>query len=259
VIGTLLSKIVTIARFTVLEAVRTRLPWIALAIFALLFLGSLFVQHISVTESARMQTGFLAAAIRFAAVIILSLHVAGSMVREFNDKNIDLLLSLDLPRAGYYLGKFLGFAFIALGLATLASLTLLAAAAGISLAWWGISLAMELVLVASLALFCVITFAQVMPAISFVLAFYLLARSVNAVRLLSASPLLAPDEWTNRAVARLADALAWCVPNLDRFTATTWLVDGSGASALGFVAMQTLVYASLLVLAGLFDLYRKNL
>ena len=258
-IDTHINQVLTIARFTVLEAVRTRLPWIALAILALLFLSSLFVQHIAVTESARMQTGFLAAAVRFASVIVLSLHVAGSMVREFNDKNVDLLLSLDLPRAGFYLGKFLGFAAIAVGLASLATLTLLAAGPGIGLAWWGISLALELILVASLALFCVITFAQVMPAISFVLAFYLLARSISAVRLLSASPLVAADSWTNRTVAAFADALAWCLPNLDRFTATTWLVDGGGASALGFIALQSFVYASLLVLAGLFDLYRKNL
>jgi len=92
-----LNKIAIIARFTLLEAVRTRLPLVALAIMALLFLGGLFVQHISVTETARMQTGFLAAALRLSLVFILSLHVAASMVREFNDKGVELLLSLDLP------------------------------------------------------------------------------------------------------------------------------------------------------------------
>ena len=105
-----LSKVLTIARFTLLEAARTRLLGIVVIILALLFLGSLFVQHISVTETTRMQTGFLAATARMAAVFVLSLHVAGSMVREFNDKGVDLLLSLALPRAGYYLGKLLGFA-----------------------------------------------------------------------------------------------------------------------------------------------------
>ena len=77
----LLNKVLTIARFTLLEAVRTRLLWIVLVILALLFLASLFVQHISVTETARMQTGFLAATARMAAVLVLSLHLAGSMVR----------------------------------------------------------------------------------------------------------------------------------------------------------------------------------
>jgi ABC-type transport system involved in multi-copper enzyme maturation permease subunit len=255
-----LNKVLTIARFTLLEAVRTRLLWIVLVILALLFLGSLFVQHISVTETARMQTGFLAATARMAAVFVLSLHLAGSMVREFNDKGVDLLLSLALPRAGYYLGKFLGFAGIAVAIAVLTTLALVVLAPGQGLALWGLSLAMELTLVAALALFCVITFAQIMPAISFVIAFYLLARSISAVRLLSTSQLLAPNDWTNRAIARLVDALAWLLPDLDRFAPTAWLVDQTGSlGTLGLDALQTLVYGSLLLGAGLFDLYRKNL
>ena len=256
----LLNKVLTIARFTLLEAVRTRLLWIVLVILALLFLASLFVQHISVTETARMQTGFLAATARMAAVLVLSLHLAGSMVREFNDKGVDLLLSLALPRAGYYMGKFLGFAGIAVAVAVLTTLALVALAPGQGLALWGLSLALELTLVAALALFCVITFAQIMPAISFVIAFYLLARSISAVRLLSTSQLLAPNDWTNRAITRLVDALAWLLPDLDHFASTAWLVDGTGSLAtLGLDALQTLVYGSLLLGAGLFDLYRKNL
>ena len=253
-------KALTIARFTLLEAVRTRLLGVVVILLALLFLGSLFVQHISVTETTRMQTGFLAATARMAAVFVLSLHVAGSMVREFNDKGVDLLLSLAIPRGGYYIGKFLGFTGIAIAIAVLTTLALVALVPGQGLVLWGLSLALELTLVAALALFCVITFAQIMPAISFVIAFYLLARTISAVRLLSVSPLLAPNDWTNRAIARLVDALAWLLPDLDRFTSTAWLVDHSGTLAsLGLNTLQTLVYGGLLVVAGLFDLYRKDL
>jgi ABC-type transport system involved in multi-copper enzyme maturation permease subunit len=254
------SKILTIARFTLLEALRARLPVIVLVILGLLLLGSLFVQHISVTETTRMQTGFLAASARMAAVFVLTLHIAGSMVREFNDKGVELLLSLDLPRAGYYLGKFFGFAGIALALAALTALALAVPGWGPGLALWGASLALELILMAALALFCVVTFAQIMPAISFVIAFYLLARSIGAVRLMSGSQLLAPHDWNNRAIGWLVDLLALLLPDLDRFTPTSWLVDNSGSlGSLGLVALQTLIYATLLVAAGLFDLYRKNL
>jgi ABC-type transport system involved in multi-copper enzyme maturation permease subunit len=255
-----LNKIAIIARFTLLEAVRTRLPLVTLAIMALLFLGGLFVQHISVTETARMQTGFLAAALRLSLVFILSLHVAASMVREFNDKGVELLLSLDLPRAGYYLGRFLGFAGIALALALAAGGLLFTVVHSTAVAWWTASLAFELTLVAALALFCVITFVQIMPAISFVVAFYLLARGISAVRLLAASPLLSPAEWSNRAVAWLVDGLAWLLPDLGRFTPTSWLVDQSpDFAAVGSLALQSLIYGAVLVCAGLYDLYRKSL
>lgn len=254
------GKVLTIARFTLLEATRTRLLWIVVIVLALLFLGSLFVQHIAVTESARMQTGFLAATARMTMVLILSLHVAGSMAREFNDKGVDLLLSLALPRAGYYLGKVLGFTGIAILMAALTTLTLAIVTHGHGLFLWGLSLSFELTLVAAAALFAVMTFTQIMPAISFVIAFYLLARSISAVQLLSGSQLISQREWTNQVVTHMVQALSWLLPDLDRFTSTAWLVDQSGTwSALGIDAAQTLIYGALLVLAGLFDLYRKNL
>jgi len=277
-----LSKVLTIARFTLLEALRTRLPWIVVIIFALLSLGSVFVQHLAVTESDRVQIGFLAASARMAAMFVLSLHLAGSMVREFSDKVVDLLLSLALPRAGYYLGKLLGFSGIAVAIAALATLTIFAVAllgmvgakffthsssttlsalaSSPDLVLWGLSLAMELMLIAALTLFCVITFAHIMPAISFVVAFYMLARSISAVRLLSTSQLLAPNDWNNRAMVRLVETLAWLLPDLDRFASTAWLLEQNGSlTALGLNGVQALIYGSLLLGAGLFDLYRKNL
>ena len=272
-----MSKVLAIARFTLLEALRTRLPWLALAVLGGLLLASLLVQQLAITETQRLQMGFLAASTRLGAVFVLTLYVAGGMAREFNDKGVDLLLSLDLPRAGYYLGKLAGFIGIAVAMAALttvalalpdliagalrlAGLALAPAAPPAALPLWGVSLACELTLVATLTLFCVITFAQIMPAVSFVAAFYLLARSIAAIRLMSGSQLLAPDSWSARVTGWLVDVLALLLPDLSRFTATAWLLDGSGGgAALGYVAGQTVVYAALLAAAGLFDLYRKSL
>ena len=54
--------------------------------------------------------------------------------------------------------------------------------------------------------------------------------------------------------------LGWLLPDLDRFTSTAWLVDHTGTLGdLYLNAVQTLVYSSLLLGAGLFDLYRRNL
>jgi ABC-type transport system involved in multi-copper enzyme maturation permease subunit len=255
-----MSKVLAIAQFTLLEALRTRLLWLVLAMLALLGLGSLFVQHVAITETIRLQTGFLAASARMGAVFILCLHVASSMVREFNDKGVDLLLSLDLPRSGYFFGKLLGFAGLALIMAALTSLALAWLAPLPGAALWGLSLACELMLMGALTLFCVITFVQIMPAVSFALGFYLLARSIAAVKLMSGSQLLNPNAWTTKLTGWLVDGLSVVLPDLARFTQTGWLVNAhEGFSALGFVTLQTGVYGLLLVLAGLYDLYRKNL
>jgi len=88
----------------------------------------------------------------------------------------------------------------------------------------------------------------------------MLARSINAVRLLSMSQLLAPNDWNNRAMVRLVETLAWLLPDLDRFASTAWLLEQNGSlTALGLNGVQALIYGSLLLGAGLFDLYRKNL
>ena len=92
------SRIFTIARFTLLEAMRTRLPWLVLAAILIAFLASLFAREIAITETTRVQTALLAAGLRLAAVFIVGLYVMTSMIREFNDKGLELVLSLDLSR-----------------------------------------------------------------------------------------------------------------------------------------------------------------
>jgi ABC-type transport system involved in multi-copper enzyme maturation permease subunit len=206
-----------------------------------------------------VRAAFLAATSRFALVFVLSLYVASSMAREFNDKGIDLLLSLDLPRSGYYLGKLCGFVAVAWLLAGIASAGL--ATTGLSTGWlaWSLSLGLELTLIATLTLFCVISFAQIMPAVTAVAAFYLLARSIAAIRLMSGSQLLDQASWTTHVARWLVDAMALVLPDLSRFTATDWLLGQAATpAAIGFVLLQALVYGTLLTLAGLFDLHRRS-
>lgn len=249
----------TIARFVVLEAWRTRLPWIAAIAFALALGSSLFVKELAITESSRVQIAFLATLTRLAAVFITSLHIVSTLAREFNDRVVDLTLALELPRTSYILGKFLGYAAVTVAVAAAAGLLLAPFTQGAGLLVWTSTLALELWIVAALSVFCIITFNQIMPAASFVLAFYLLARSIGAIQLISASPLLADRSLAHDFATLLLNALAYLLPSLDRFTETAWLVDGgAGAASLGNAVGQTLAYVPLLISAALFDFHRKN-
>src|SRR5258705_9552125 len=174
-------QIITIARFTLLEAVRTRLPWLFIIVLGLILGTAYFIQQLAITESARLQIAFSAAATRFAAVFVVSLHVLTSMVREFNDKGLELTLSFDLPRSHYILGRLLGFTLVALLVALIALLPQLLLAPLTAALQWGLSLALELSIMTALSLFCIVTFTQLMPAASFVFGFYLLARALTAV------------------------------------------------------------------------------
>lgn len=251
--------ILTIARYTLLEGLRARLPWLALLMLLVLFGASVLVGQLAITESLRMQTAFLAATLRPAAVFMLSLHIIGSMAREFNDRGLEFILSLDIPRASYVLGKLLGFALIGLLLALAVGAVMTLRAPAPDAALWGISLACELCLVAALSLFCVIAVPQIMPAASFVLGFYVLARSIGAMQLMSGSAVGGDASLGQQAVPRLVDLFALLLPRLDSFTQSAWLVDQTGSWGLvaGIVAQGT-IYVGLLAAATMIDLYRKN-
>ena len=253
------SRIAAIARFTLLEALRTRLGALVLVTVLALLAASFFVESISIAEGARFQAGFYAASARLAGVFIAALYVLVSITREFNDKGLDVLLALDLPRSHYVLGKLAGFLAIAV---------LIAAAVALPLAWlanaaaafqWALSFAAELAIVVAFSLFCVITFNQLTPAASFVLAFYALGRALTAIRLMGAHPLSDADTVSHQVIQFTVEALALVMPALDAWTQTAWLVNQAASwTMLLELAGLSALYVALLAAATMFDFYRKN-
>jgi ABC-type transport system involved in multi-copper enzyme maturation permease subunit len=254
------NRIATIARYTVLEAVRTRLPLLTLVTVGVFFAASLFVREIAITESARFQTAFYAGSIRLAIVFVAALYAIASIAREFQDKGLDVALALDLPRSHYIMGKLAGFLAIGAALATAASLPLVALSGWEAAAFWGISFALELAVVLALSVFCVVTFNQLMPAASLVLAFYLLARALSAIRLISANPVADAQTLSHHVMRALVEGIALIVPALDQWTRTAWLV---GSAALGWttlldIGLHTILVVTILAAAAVFDMHRRN-
>jgi ABC-type transport system involved in multi-copper enzyme maturation permease subunit len=253
------NRIAAIARYTILEAIRTRLPLLTIVVIGVLIAGSFLVREIAVTENTRFQTTFYAGTVRYACVFIVALYAIASIAREFQDKGLEVVLALDLPRSHYILGKLAGFLAIAALIAAAASLPLVALAGWQPVAQWAISLAFELAVVVAFSLFCVITFNQLMPAFSFVLAFYLLARALTAVRLISANPIADATAASHRFMARVVEALALVVPALDAWTRTAWLVDSpASGQALLSIAARSALFVAIFASAAVFDMQRRN-
>mgnify|MGYP000017531025 CR=1 FL=1 len=254
------DQVRAIAYYTCLEARRNHLLWVVvLTIFAAVGLAG-FLGQVAITETRQIQAAFLGALLRWAAVFIVSLTVITGMVREFNDKSFELVLSLPLPRAGYFFGKLSGYAVVAVLVAACMTFPLLLVVPPAQATLWGVSLGCELLLVCALSLLCMLTLKQTLPAFAVVTAFYLLARSISAIQLMGQGPLVDAASWSQKILTWLVDTIALVLPNLDRFTATDWLVYHSGGPlALAPIFGQSLVYLTLLAGAGLFDLYRKNL
>ena len=249
----------TIARYTLLEALRNRLLWLLL-VMAFGAVGiSGFLNELALTESRQLQAALLGAVLRLAAVFLIATFVVTSMAREANDKGLELLMALPLPRAVYLLGKLAGFAALAVLPAALFGALALFFAPPAQAALWAVSLLCECWIVAAFSLLCMLTLNQVLPALAAALAFYVLARAIGTLQLLGHGAGAAQSAG-QQALGTAVDAVALLLPHLDRFTRGDWLVyhDGGAADLLA-IAAQTVIYVALMAAAGLFDLYRRQI
>ena len=250
----------TIARYTFLEAVRARLFYMMVIGLICAFGLSEFIGELAITESDRFQGAILAAGLRLFAVFTTGLFVTTSMVREFNDKGFELVLSQPIPRAAYYSGKLTGFAMLSVVVACLVSLPLILYAPSGQVLIWGASLICELFIVTAMSLLCLFTFSNITIAFSVVVAFYLLSRCMDAIQLISNSPILETDSIAQELINKIIDVIAYLLPDLNLFTQTQWLIYENGdLNSLGSVMGQTVIYVVFLSGAALFDLYRKEL
>lgn len=253
------SPFVIAAYYTLVEALRSDLPWLAVACTAAVLGLAGFLSRVAITEGAALQASVSGALLRACAVFLITTHVVASVSREANDKGLELVLALPVSRSAYYLGKLLGFACAGALLATLFALPLLAWAKPVDLAAWWVSLATETALVAAAAFFFASALAQTVAAIAATAGLYLLARSISAIQAITETP-LAEDSPLTQAARWSVDALALLLPRLDSVTRADWLVYGApSAGTLAPALFGLALYLVLLTAAGLFDFNRRNL
>ena len=223
------------------------------------FVSGLFAQSISITEGDLTLVAIVATLMRLVTIVSLGLLIATSVSREFQSQALDVVLASDITRAEFYLGKFFGYATNALLICCLLMICLLMMAPLFQALLWGMSLFFEALIVIAFALFCSFSFSQQTITLCLILGFYVLSRSISAITLIAETPAIRDDSLFQTLVPYLIDALATLLPDFSRFTQTQWLVYESGAvSELSLLFIQTFIYTSLLIFAGLVDFYRKN-
>jgi ABC-type Na+ efflux pump permease subunit len=254
------NLLLTIAKYSIWEAIRDKfLVFIFMGVVAFLCL-SLFIGELAIMESAKMQSALLASTLRLFSVFTMGLFVITSMVREFNDKGFELILSHPVPRASYYFGKFTGFSVVALLIAILSACCLILYAPLYVTLIWSFSLFCELLIIISLSLLCLFSFNSITISFSVVMAFYILSRTIETIQLISDSPILALGSMSHKFMNGLLDLIAYLIPNLNDFTQTEWLVYQTNFNeSMLIIIGQTLIYVVLLSCVALFDLYRKEL
>jgi ABC-type transport system involved in multi-copper enzyme maturation permease subunit len=251
--------VITIAKYTFLEAIKNRLFTLGLIGIVCVFALGQFAGELAITETRQIQGSLVGFIMRLVAVFVISLFVITSVVREFNDKTVDMIISLPLSRYIYYLGKLSGFVLLTVIFALLLCLPLLLYSEFTQVVLWALSLMCELFIIIALCLLCLFTFGNITTAFTVVIAFYLLARSISTIQLLSRSPILESTALSQQFMNKTINLIAYVLPDLSAFTRTDWIVYGTGNTGdLGGIVIQTVIYTVLLSGAALFDLYRKN-
>jgi hypothetical protein len=247
-----------LARLVLLEARRGGLPWLAAGSIAVGLALAAFLSQVALTESRALQVAILAALLRACAVFLVAAQVVSSVLREINEKGLELMLSLALPRSTHYLGRLAGFAASGALLAVVFAAPLLAWAPSGAVALWGLSLACETALIAAAALFFAMTLAQLVQALAATAGLYLLARSIAAIQAIASGPLSEPS--LPSELARIVvSGVALLLPPLDAVTRTEWLLYGApGPGAYSAALAGLVIYAAVLVAAGLFDFHRRS-
>jgi hypothetical protein len=105
----------------------------------------------------------------------------------------------------------------------------------------------------------VIAFGQFIPAAALVLAFYLLARSLAAIQLISAHPVGGSGTLSHEAGRWMVDALVLVMPALERWPQTAWLVDAPAPWPwFATLLLQAALYVAMLAGAAMVDFQRRN-
>jgi len=253
------SQILTISKFTIVESLRNRLLLLIFLVVGISFALVEFIGDLTITEHRVTQVAILAAFLRMSAVVITTLFVVSSTVRELNDKTLEMILAMPIQRGSYYLGKILGYFYIAFLVSLIFSALLLLYAEPEQILIWSISLFLELMLVVALSLVMLFTFNQVPSALTGVFIIYGASRIVTSIYLMAKYPIITHNSVAQQFMDSFVELLTWLLPDLHRFTQTEWLAYNTAQwSMLPPLLGQTFIYLVFLSFIALFDFYRKN-
>ena len=262
-----LNPIIAIFRFTVLEIFRTRLWLFAIAVVLICAGVAIFSASLAITESFEYRVVSYATLIRLLAVFVVALFVSSSVIREFDDGTLDLIISKPVSRFSWYSGKLAGYFCVVTLLALICGAPLILFKAQQLFSWW-FSFVAELYILAAAALAFAVTLRSTTITVTALLAFYALSRIISALVLMSTRAANEIAQPVNLFVAQAIRGLAYLLPDLSRFTSVPLLIeeripvanhDLSISSDTLYIGSQLLIYTVLLSCVGLFDLYRRNL
>lgn len=252
----------TIIRYTLLTASRDLL---FIGLCALIFIAygfSVFVGNTALVEQQQMSLAYFAGSSRIILVTGLIVFVCFHVRRAFDNREVESILSKPVSRSGFVVSYWLGFAIMAViaALPAIGIIAFLNTPDLTGLAYWSLSLILEISLVMAFALVSSLIMKSAVSAVMSTCAFYLISRLMgfftiamdNPTSLLGSSPFAAMLEMILKFISTI-------LPRLDMFAKSEWLIYGvAGQNDLWIFPAQSVIYILLLLAMAIFDFKRKQ-
>ena len=238
----------------------------------------IFLGSAAVTEQESFSTVFGAGGLRFLGIMGVTLFVCFYMRRAFDSKEVEFMLSRPISRLSYLFSH--AFAFILLSSAIAVSIALVLLLTGkphpTGLMIWGASVIGEYAVISVAALFFSIVLSSAAGSALATLGLYALSRMIGILLGITHQ---APENLLFAVLNNIVELVSVVIPRLDLMGQTSWLVygvEGAGGLALrggasniavmmsdtlgvgGFVAVQSVIFIALLLLASAFDFMRRE-
>jgi hypothetical protein len=264
--------------FVLTAAIRDKL---ILTLLLMILLGgslSMFLGSSAITEQESFALVFGASGLRFLSVTGIVLFCCFYVRRSFETKEVEFLLSRPLSRMSFLLSNMLAFTLLALFVTSVLMLSVffLGKPNLEGLFVWGLSIAVENILMAVTALFFSLVLSSAAGSALATLGFYVLCRLIGTLLGIAAQP---PDNTLFLVLNKTMEAISVIIPRFDLMGQTSWLVygvQGSGGIALtdkasayavsmlatlgvpGFIVAQGALFFVLLLAAASFDFSRRQ-
>jgi len=250
------SSVITISRYSLIEAVRGKIVWVIASLIIFAVLLAQFISQTALTETSQSQVVLMAGFLRITSVLVVIFFVISSVARDFQDKSIELLFAIAIPRYQVFIGKFIGFSLLALLISVLYATVLLFFTDAASALIWSLSLFCELSIVALLSLIFILSLENVALSLMSSIGIYSLMRLMPAIQSMGEGPF--QDSLFNQFINQLIDIIGLFLPRLDHFTQSGWLsmAEIPVAVIISYL-IEYILFVVFFSLVGVIDLKRK--
>ncbi len=252
----------TIIKYILLTAMRDKLFIVLLGCMVAAVLISSSLAGTALIEEQEMALVFSAAVMRLILAVGIIVFIAFHVRHVFDTKEIDVMLSRPLSRHELVFSYWTGFAVISVFLVLIATI-LLAVTSPINHVGfinWGVSLLLEVWLLAAVALFASFILQSSVVSVMVGLGIYILSRMMGFFLHTIQSHGNFDSKMLNFLSKEVIDKISIIIPRLDFFAESDWLVYGVANvyETAGLYLMQSAIFIPLLLLASIVDFRKRD-